>query len=356
MRANRRHVSALATKRVTGFTLLELLIVVAILSSIAYVALDTLKEDVSQIRFDDTENRLVSIRKAIVGDHSRRLGQGSEISGYVADVGVLPSRLRDLIEDPCQNPVAGNCGWKSDGALRFGWRGPYLNVTSVGGDNSFRDGWGNTAISTVEDDDNFGWIYSFCRTDEPPDEADLISCSDGATSVEESSQKLEVVSAGRDALNDGLGIGYDAETTLPIHLSDYAVDDLVLQLAVTNNSGGDLTNLNLCARLSVPQLNNNGTPTDSTDDFYELVNVESVISDSTTDPVTEAVLSVTAGATQIVQFDFTGSSLPWGVKGIQLFEEDGSGECDDSEQPFGDRFRFRLIPRTVPPQLSAIYE
>ncbi|MEM9099473.1 MAG: prepilin-type N-terminal cleavage/methylation domain-containing protein, partial [Pseudomonadota bacterium] len=76
-----------------GFSLLEVLIVVSILSVAAYVALDAVDHDSSELRYNLTETRLEKIRRAIVGDPSLTLNGSPMISGYVADVGQLPPCL-----------------------------------------------------------------------------------------------------------------------------------------------------------------------------------------------------------------------------------------------------------------------
>ncbi|MCG8492379.1 MAG: type II secretion system GspH family protein [Sneathiellales bacterium] len=335
----RQHaIQVVRKKEQAGFTLLELLIVVSILSAIAYVALDTLKEDTAQVRFEQTEARLNSIARAVIGKPDRQLGNGSEISGYVADTGQLPSRLRDLIEDPCQNVTAGACGWLSDGDMRFGWRGPYLATPSLGGDLSFRDGWGNIAATALEDDDNFGWDFSFCRDES----GTFISCSEGVTDVNDSALKLEVISAGRDASRNGTDTGYDADAKYQFYLADYAHDALVLEMELTNNISPAGVVSDMCLRLSIPQLNDNGTASDQTDDFYELVNVDRVAAD----------VSINPGETVTVSFDFSGDLIPWGIRRVQVFDNDGLGACDDGGLYSSAAKMFRLLPRTAPPQLS----
>jgi len=333
-----------------GFTLLELLIVVSILSAIAYVALDVLKEDTAQLRFEQTDTRLKSIRQAVLGRPDRMLGTGTEISGYVADTGQLPSRLRDLLEDPCQNTTAGACGRLSSGAMRFGWRGPYISSPSFGGDMSFRDGWGNISSDATQDNDNFGWGYSFCREED----STLISCTDGAATPDDSDLKLEIISAGRDALQNGLGAGYDAEVKSQYFLADYAHDALNLDIQLTNRSGAAITE-DLCLQIYVPRLNDNATPNDRTDDFYELATIETYESDRSV-PTEVQITNLADGDSITVNFDLTGDQIPWGVRGFQIFEKNVSDECEVGGSITTQLQIFRLIPRTVPPQLSVILE
>lgn len=190
-----------------GFTLLELLMVVAILSAVAWMALGTVTNDMGQVRYEDTRNRLNAIRKAIIGDTSRTLNGGPQISGYVADIGELPSELNALIQkDYCpDHPEIDNstdCAtagetwedsrptytYNSTYGIWAGWRGPYLNAAELTDYPKFLDGWGNN-----DDSGNFGWTYI-------PDFPD--------------SGELTVQSLGMDGVsdNDGGGTGdYEAD-------------------------------------------------------------------------------------------------------------------------------------------------
>ncbi len=163
-----------------GFTLLELLLVLVIISAVAWVSLSSVSTNMEQIRFDDTRNRLQAIRKAIIGDTSRTVNGGPELSGYVADMGGLPPDINALLareycrNDPGKTTAAG-CGasWVSQPKYEYdatyglwaGWNGPYLQATGLSGHPRFQDGWGrpqqsNLTVNPQEHLSNFGWIYS----------------------------------------------------------------------------------------------------------------------------------------------------------------------------------------------------
>jgi prepilin-type N-terminal cleavage/methylation domain-containing protein len=170
-----------------GFTLLELLVVTAILGLIAYVALDTVAQDTSSVRFDDTRTRLVSIRNAVLGRPA--MGQAPGATGFIADVGRVPDCPQELMTNfSCAGVTM--TAWHLDidtsttpsvgTGLGYGWRGPYLHAfretqcvstvltpctaTSTG-EVALRDGWGNTASGEEFNDDGtqagtfdlFGW-------------------------------------------------------------------------------------------------------------------------------------------------------------------------------------------------------
>ncbi|MEM1159541.1 MAG: prepilin-type N-terminal cleavage/methylation domain-containing protein [Pseudomonadota bacterium] len=177
-----------------GFSLLEVLVVVAILSVAAYVAIDAVDHDTSQMRYELTETRLAAIRRAIVGDPSLTVNGSPMISGYVADVGQLPPCLEALFEPdvdcnpnivsddiilPLYADFSGSDGTDTAGAyfdadstlnfsdgdivlLAAGWRGPYIK----GSLTNFDDAWGNAArgssyaTTATEDFVENGWNVS----------------------------------------------------------------------------------------------------------------------------------------------------------------------------------------------------
>lgn len=148
-----------------GFTLVELLLVILILSSLALVTTFMVDNMNEQFRFDQTKSRLEQIRRAIIGDSARTLNGQPEISGFVADMGRLPVSLSELIEAPADEDQL----WGEQevtlsgtivGYLYGGWRGPYLETLpeSESGKKAFRDGWGNPDMPGNED--NYGWEFS----------------------------------------------------------------------------------------------------------------------------------------------------------------------------------------------------
>ncbi len=153
-------------------TLLELLVVIALLSVVGFMALSQVGDDLSQVRYEDTHNRLGLIRGAVIGDTARTLNGQPEIRGFVADMGRLPANLHELIErEFCSsNPLldqaactGGTATWTSMPAYAYdataglwaGWNGPYLNASPESDYPRFRDGWGNDDGSN-----DFGWVFA----------------------------------------------------------------------------------------------------------------------------------------------------------------------------------------------------
>jgi prepilin-type N-terminal cleavage/methylation domain-containing protein len=139
-----------------GFTLLELLIVLVILSSTALVAVSTLTDDMNQTRFNDTKNRIAMVKRAIIGDAARSLNGEPVISGFFADMGRLPGCIEELIkQEDCSGTALPGWVMTNIPPISSGWRGPYLSSF----DGVFEDGWGNDdGVDQVGD--NFGWDYN----------------------------------------------------------------------------------------------------------------------------------------------------------------------------------------------------
>lgn len=193
-----------------GFTLLELLLVVAILSSLALAATTFVDNADDQERFEATRERLEQIRFAIIGDSGRTVNGQAELRGFVADMGRLPGDLKELIEHPLDcnrdgtNEADGNgnglpddCEWRLDAAtgLWVGWHGPYLGVlANSSGVRAYRDGWGNGGAAP-----NYGWKF------EPTDR-------DASTPPNDFDSTLQVQSYGSDGSTANADPGpYDEE-------------------------------------------------------------------------------------------------------------------------------------------------
>lgn len=225
-----------------GFTLLELLLVVTVLSAVAWMALGVVDNDSNQVRFDDTRNRLTAIRKAIIGDTSRTVNGQPEVRGYVADMGGLPDNLQSLVsQNYCLNQpeitVQADCpvdnwvtqaarAYNSDTGLWSGWNGPYLPVEAMTARNGsrFLDGWGNDDGSG-----NFGWIFGPVTT----------------PLVNRNRVDLVVQSLGADGLSDtepGAGAGlYELDyppTTAPPLISDNEYRIMITDSGTTAQGDG----------------------------------------------------------------------------------------------------------------------
>lgn len=149
-----------------GFTLLELVVVLAILGFLTVMTAQIFTREDNQTRFDSTRATLEEIRTAILGRPGIYTNGQRQFGGYVADMGSLPIVnattnfqpihlwTADLDGDPVTPGALPT--WTHNPApnppntqVWMGWRGPYLD-TPQQGDNILRDGWGNVLNFVVD--------------------------------------------------------------------------------------------------------------------------------------------------------------------------------------------------------------
>lgn len=224
-----------------GFTLLELLLVVAILSSLALAATTFVDNTDNQQRFETTRDRMALLRKAMLGDATLSLNGQPVIGGFVADMGRLPLHIHELLErqfcvnsqyateaacsaagetwidNPvwalgrCSNPAHGNetdClsnggNWTANaGNIGSGWRGPYLSILQPANTaDAFTDGWGRVAVNLT--DQNYGWV---------------LTPAGGNLTIE--SYGLDQ----SDGPNNNCGNGYSSDCSFTLTADDYQAD------------------------------------------------------------------------------------------------------------------------------------
>ena len=141
-----------------GFTLLEMVLVLFLVGLMASATLMLTENVEDQAKYDETKRRMEIMRKAIVGDPTRTVNGGPEISGFVADMGRLPSCVREILEPHyCIDASGALAAWAIDTStgIGSGWRGPYIQVLAERNNElRFRDGYGN---SDTFDAQNSGW-------------------------------------------------------------------------------------------------------------------------------------------------------------------------------------------------------
>ena len=154
----------------TGFTLLEMVLVLFLISLMASATLFLTENVEDQAKYDETKRRMEIIRQAIVGDPTRKLNCQTEISGFASDMGRLPNCVAELLtagtasgaeyQSPCDNSLI--TSWTEDSATEiwFGWNGPYIQVLPErDGRLRFRDGYNNFDATQSVDAINSGWNW-----------------------------------------------------------------------------------------------------------------------------------------------------------------------------------------------------
>lgn len=112
-------------QRNTGFTLIELVIVIIIVGVLATVAMRRMGGSVETARSEHTHREMLALAQAIAGNPELHSNGVRTDFGYVGDVGALPAALDNLVENP---------GLAT-------WDGPYMD-RGKSGDDFKRDGWG----------------------------------------------------------------------------------------------------------------------------------------------------------------------------------------------------------------------
>ena len=157
-----------------GFTLLELVVVMAILVILAGVAIRSMEGLDQQARFEATQRCMQDINDAVVAT-GRDADGSSALNGFVADLGRLPravgpdpaAQLAELWSNPRNlapfaiRPAPSD----SEVLVASGWRGNYLRLGV--GKSVLQDGWGRAfdllkadGVTPVSDGDDIVVIRS----------------------------------------------------------------------------------------------------------------------------------------------------------------------------------------------------
>ncbi len=207
-----------------AMTLLELVVVIAIMAVLTTVAVRSLNGMAQQSRFESTQRTLGEIREAILGAPNDHQPNGNlVISGFVADIGRPPLAkittnldgtfltLDELLFPPNGGlpfdvrPAAGTNLSSLDEAdagvlIPCGWRGPYLRLAV--GANEISDGWGMPIANAVPAGTNFNCL---AQSDASP--------------VSNAGDEAGTRSPGADSVQGGNG--YDGDLSVTVAPSDY---------------------------------------------------------------------------------------------------------------------------------------
>lgn len=238
------------TSNQSGFTLLELVLVMFIIALVASTPLLFIDEQDQQLRYEDTIQKIALIKDAIIKRESYR-GQPI-LSGFIVDNGVLPSEnaITELLEKPPQwfqleqaTPYF-NFGSDSSDAVavtlitqRKGHTGQYI-LSGVDSNNDLLDGWGQPFIvdssqASGSDADNI---------EKGADVGFLLSTSEAVEAYSGRKPEITVDASNWQIPLTGINIqlfNYDSSNAIPI------TDDQHLAILVFRNStdGGTPTKL-----------------------------------------------------------------------------------------------------------------
>ncbi|MDD4051709.1 MAG: prepilin-type N-terminal cleavage/methylation domain-containing protein [candidate division Zixibacteria bacterium] len=137
----------------SGFTLIELVMVIVIVGILAGVATVQLSRTTESARHEATQVELDALAAAIVGDPTLTADGARSDFGYVGDVGAMP---------PTLDALASNPGFAT-------WRGPYIKGDFAAGD-FLKDGWNvaytyqDTLLRSTGSGANIDKIFASDRT------------------------------------------------------------------------------------------------------------------------------------------------------------------------------------------------
>ena len=310
----------------SGFTLLETLLLVAVLGVVIVGTFSLSTPHRESRRFTISDHQLSEIRRAVVGDLEAQQEEYQLLCGFVPDMGRLPNNLRELLH---QGDLP---AWSYDPVsdLWSGWRGPYLSsVTHLNGVLAYPDAWGNPG-----DTNNFGWRFE-------PDQNEGL---------------LLVQSYGADGSSGGTG--YDLDFPVANHLissrealidiSGWGITVHLHNPADIGEPGPGLPSTDLTFRVRVYY------PEDGSMDWPEIWPPSSLERDE------QAYLSpahtILAGSvsdgdveTIVITFGEAPKLVPFGVRSLGLVDDQDGSVVGDSNQ---ETWRVSLLSRMKLPPSS----
>ncbi|MBU6374520.1 MAG: type II secretion system protein GspG [Bdellovibrionales bacterium] len=137
-----------SSKNFHGFTLIEVLMTMVLLSILAFASLELMGDSLDETRYEQTLQKMERMKIALIGDPTVRENGVRTSFGYVGDVGKLPDStqgLMALVSRPSVAPTPEVGAYEMVPSVRFGagWNGPYL-FSASGSADTLLDAWGNT--------------------------------------------------------------------------------------------------------------------------------------------------------------------------------------------------------------------
>ncbi len=126
-------------KGASGFTLVEVVVVIAVISILASMAVPFASKLIDSAREDRVRREMQAIYNAILGDPT------AQKTGFVGEMGRLPTSLNQIVVRQPQGlpnqagPTTGQLN------IRYGWNGPYIN-SMLDPNGAFSDPWGTPYV------------------------------------------------------------------------------------------------------------------------------------------------------------------------------------------------------------------
>jgi competence protein ComGC len=203
------------------FSLLELLIVLAIMVTMTSMTLSLFENSDIELRYQRTVSKLKDIERAMLGDPSIVANVQRQLSGYVVDMGRPPESISDLYNQDVNfaswNPEypVGSGNVLTEIELLKGKRGSYLS--SLPGAAEFRDGWGRPDQGNGDHGWELSWNRNWAVLGDPYPIVDV-----------------NVESLGADGAIGG--IQYDEDLELKIDKNDWSCDVLNMKVEIQDPS------------------------------------------------------------------------------------------------------------------------
>lgn len=128
-----------------GFSLLEVILTVALLAIMAGVSLQIMSGNTNAQRYEETREKMDRIKIAIFGDDSLDAKGERANYGYFGDMGMLPATLSSLTTQGSQPSWAFNTQYQ----IGVGWRGPYYTDKFTTASAVDVDAWGTSFTWTT---------------------------------------------------------------------------------------------------------------------------------------------------------------------------------------------------------------
>ena len=180
----------------SGFTLIELTIVIIVLGVLAAVASRKIGQSIETAKWEHTKVELDELARAFIGNPETYANGARTDFGYVGDVGALPLNLDGLSQNPG--------GYST-------WDGPYITDAFTSGDYK-KDAWGTT--------------YTYTDT--------LLRSTGSGSNID----KVFAISAASLLSNSVKGVIVDANKNIPGATYD---DSVSVRLTYPDGSGGATT-------------------------------------------------------------------------------------------------------------------